>query len=291
MKTSTNETILQETEPILQLKKSLLPIDEYATRKGMSIDIVEECAKLGIIQIRKYKGRTFVVDVPHSQYTYDSETIDEPTQHIDEPTQHIDEPTQTKEKPESAEITQNTVYHLGILTEQAGAKRTWQIAALFSLALLFAAFFANLWFYMDRNIQSDRLDQAYISVQKLYDDFTQASQNVETTRNQLNSYTTEVAYLQNEMDKSTAQVGTLQNEMDKSTAQVGTLRNELDKSTAQVRTLQNELAAAGQNLEIIQQRNTEEVNRLKEQIRNLTARITEPAKNPRTPSGSATSGR
>lgn len=270
MKTSTNETISQETEPTLQLKKSLLPIEEYAARKGLSIDIVEECARLGIIQIRKYKGRTFVVDVPHSQYTYDSETIDEPTQ-------HINEPTETKEKPESAGITQTAVYHLGILTEQAGAKRTWQITALFSFALLFTAFFANLWFYMDRNVQSDRLDQAYTSVQKLYDDFTQASQDAETTRNQLNSYTTEVAYLQNEMDKSTAQVETL--------------RNELDKSTAQVRTLQNELAAAGQNLEIIQQRNTEEVNRLNEQIRNLTARITELIKNSRTPSGSATSGR
>ena len=70
METATKGMISQEDRPILQLKRSLLPINEYAAREGVSRGIVEECGKLGIIQIRKYKGKTFVVDVPLSLYLY-----------------------------------------------------------------------------------------------------------------------------------------------------------------------------------------------------------------------------
>ena len=70
METATKGMISQEDRPILHLKRPLLPIDEYATREGISRGIVEECGKLGIVQIRKYKGKTFVVDVPLSLYLY-----------------------------------------------------------------------------------------------------------------------------------------------------------------------------------------------------------------------------
>ena len=68
MEPATGQTISQEAPPTLQCKRSLLPIDEYAAREGLSRDIIEECGRLGIIQIRKYKGKTFVVDVPLSPY-------------------------------------------------------------------------------------------------------------------------------------------------------------------------------------------------------------------------------
>lgn len=64
METIENELISRETGPILQLKRPLLPIDQYAAREGVSTGILEQCGKLGIIQIRKHKGRTYVVDVP-----------------------------------------------------------------------------------------------------------------------------------------------------------------------------------------------------------------------------------
>ena len=64
METIENEMILRETGPILQLKRPLLPIGQYAAREGVSIGILEQCGKLGIVQIRKHKGRTYVVDVP-----------------------------------------------------------------------------------------------------------------------------------------------------------------------------------------------------------------------------------
>ena len=64
METIENELISRETGPILQLKRPLLPIDQYAAREGISTGILEQCGKLGIVQIRKHKGRSYVVDVP-----------------------------------------------------------------------------------------------------------------------------------------------------------------------------------------------------------------------------------
>ena len=64
METIENEMISRETGPILQLKRPLLPIDQYAAREGVSTGILEQCGKLGIVQIRKHKGRSYVVDVP-----------------------------------------------------------------------------------------------------------------------------------------------------------------------------------------------------------------------------------
>ncbi len=61
-----------ETAATLQLNRPLLPIDEYATREGVSRGIVEECGRLGIVQVRKYKGKRYVVDVPLSPYRYPS---------------------------------------------------------------------------------------------------------------------------------------------------------------------------------------------------------------------------
>ena len=68
MKADTNETVPEEGTSILQLERPLLPIDKYAAREGLTRAIVEECGRLGIVQLRKYKGKTYVVDVPLSPY-------------------------------------------------------------------------------------------------------------------------------------------------------------------------------------------------------------------------------
>jgi len=81
METIENEMISRETGPILQLKRPLLPIDQYAAREGVSPGILEQCGKLGIIQIRNYKGRTYVVDVPISPNM--PELVGDPAKPID----------------------------------------------------------------------------------------------------------------------------------------------------------------------------------------------------------------
>ena len=79
MKTTVNETVSQETGPILQLNRGLLSIGEYAVREGVTKGIIEECGKLGIIPIRKHKGKTFVVDVPIHSYSDKYEIAGIPT--------------------------------------------------------------------------------------------------------------------------------------------------------------------------------------------------------------------
>ena len=56
------------SEPIFSKKKSLLTFQQYATSQGVSTGVVEECAKLGIVQIRKHKEKTFIVDLPLNAY-------------------------------------------------------------------------------------------------------------------------------------------------------------------------------------------------------------------------------
>jgi DNA repair exonuclease SbcCD ATPase subunit len=63
-----------------------VPIDEYAAREGLSRDLVEECGKLGIVQLRTYKGETFVVNVPISPYLCVSETAKKPVRPVDKNT-------------------------------------------------------------------------------------------------------------------------------------------------------------------------------------------------------------
>jgi predicted DNA-binding protein YlxM (UPF0122 family) len=67
-----NEAVLEDIKSILQLKRPLLPIEKYAVREGVTRRVVEEYGRLGIIQIRKYKGKTYVVDVPLSPYLLES---------------------------------------------------------------------------------------------------------------------------------------------------------------------------------------------------------------------------
>ncbi len=86
MTTDTNNRSSRQTARSLHLNKSLVPIDEYAAREGLSRDLVEECGKLGIVQLRTYKGETFVVNVPISPYLCLSETAEEPARPTDKNT-------------------------------------------------------------------------------------------------------------------------------------------------------------------------------------------------------------
>lgn len=216
METTTDQVASQETEARLQLKRPLLPIDEYAAREGVSRGVVEECGRLGIVQIRKCKGKTFVVDMPISPYSYAREVTEEQTEPIDKRS-HL------------AKGSQN-----GKAVAQVKSKRRRQIATVFLTAFLFAALFANLWLYTDRKTHFVRLDQAYAGTQKAYDDFAQAHERTET--------------LQNELNNSKAEIGRLKNELENSRAEVETARNELTRAGQNFETIQQRNAEAIERL-------------------------------------------
>jgi len=376
MKPATGQTILQEAPPALQCKRSLLPIDEYAAREGLSRDIIEECGRLGIIQIRKYKGKTFVVDVPLSPYLRPTETAAAPPQPTNKPTRaqktpkptqkatpdvpetvetnepvgpgaisrlvekmfetaskitdkpeettpaptlgndnqtgcehpharkagaepgiinrparirkemqtpHIEDPpeviqtpeletfnnpaetleiisesTETKETPRPAPALQNDKSHLDPPAAQAEPRRVLPAVTILSSVILLAAVFGNLWLYMDRQIQLDRLNQARAGIQQARSDLAQTNQRSETLQNELNNYKAELLRTQ----------------------------NELGSSKAEAKRIQDELARTTQTLRAAQQRNSEAVERLNEQIRRLTTQLTELTEPPPAPPGS-----
>ncbi|MGD0785200.1 MAG: hypothetical protein ABR969_05245 [Sedimentisphaerales bacterium] len=70
--------------PIFSRKKSLLTMQQYATNQGVSAGVVQECAKLGVVQVRKHKDKTFVVDLPLDAYKNLSQlTNDQKPEQID----------------------------------------------------------------------------------------------------------------------------------------------------------------------------------------------------------------
>ena len=64
-----------EPEATLHLERPLLTIDQYAAAKEVSQSVVRDFIKLGIVQTRKHKGKTFVIDVPISACSCDGETL------------------------------------------------------------------------------------------------------------------------------------------------------------------------------------------------------------------------
>ncbi len=196
MQTIADQTISEEAGSGLQLKKSLLPINKYAAREGVSTDTIERCGKLGVVQIRKHKDKTFVVDVPLSQYAHIPQTIEEPAkinESIDtadeigrmenlyeplrthkhqrrkttgRPQKFINETAVSEETPESSRILQNYRVQFTILTAKAKSKRAWQITALVSIALLFAAVLFNLWLYTNHKTRLHTLEQFVSNIYK-----------------------------------------------------------------------------------------------------------------------------
>jgi len=382
LETRKERVLTGQAEATLQLNRSLLPIDEYAAREGVSRSIVEECGKLGIVQIRRCKGRMFVVDVPLSPYRYPSEAGEGATKPVDkgfrfaeraqngvpdiretaaeriksndefikagaisslvekmfrksseitdkpikmlndekgrvkkvpDPAQVVhsaafeaiakfawsgnfsvkarkisqlvsqmfrgaceiitkpiktvsDKIRRSEEKAESAQIIQDNGVQFAPLPEspfyegsqdrgpaaQVETKHIWQVVALFSIVFLFATLLANIWFYMDRQTQLDKLDLAYANIQMVYSNFIKADQ----------------------------QVKALQNELDNSKAEISRIQDELDNSRAEVKTVQNKLVEARQNLRSIQRRNAQAVDRLDKQIRSLMAWLSESTESP-----------
>jgi len=65
----------------IQLRRKLIPIELYAAQEGITRQMIEEYARLGIVQIRRHQGKSFVVELPSSLNPYD-DTGDPPAEQI-----------------------------------------------------------------------------------------------------------------------------------------------------------------------------------------------------------------
>ena len=68
MRTDAAQTDYKHTGRLMQDGAALISIDEYAAREGVSAELIKACGQAGIVQIRRHKGKTYVVDHPLTPY-------------------------------------------------------------------------------------------------------------------------------------------------------------------------------------------------------------------------------
>ena len=233
----------EHEKPILHLGKKLLPIDEYSSRTGLSTGLLEQYGRIGIVQIRKYRGRTFVVDVPSQLRFGNAET-----NAIDELVKSRNKALQTKKltalvakltsNPKSAEPLPERVPSLGLFKQFAAASRRSnkttsrqtqlrRTLAVFAATFVVVGLYASLWLFITGKTQTAGLADMRADIQKIIGKSARTEQQIQTVQNQLNS----------------------------SIAQAGVLRSEI-------------ITASGE-LELIQQSNKKTVQQLDEQFAKL----------------------
>jgi hypothetical protein len=278
MQTATDKTVLKKNVSMLRLlglQRPLVPIEEYADREGVSVDIVEQCVKLGILQTRKFRDKTFVVDTLFSSHLYINENADETSKPIEQakqvkkifelvrkatpqPSTEIKEPTipchskpieppgrpvhrpQIKRPEVVAESTKKVEKPVPEKQKPTTAKKPQE--NLCSLEVLLAAQAKSRRIWQIVALSSAAAGCVLLFVLLLF----YADYKVQLSRFD-RTYTIVQSSL-NEAGQISTTAKELQNELDRSNAELGRLGHTLERSRVQVRRLESELDTASLEL-------------------------------------------
>ena len=226
------DSATKNTEPTTHFKRTLVPLDEYAARQGISSDIVEKQGQLGVIQVRKYKGRKYVVDVPEEQLTAfesDEESV-------------IGLETVKPRRPTAASK---------LLTAGLTAGLTVIVVSVF-------------WLYLDAKTRLDDLNVEYTSLQKRFDDLTNSNQNTKAAQDELASSKAEFAGIQNRIAFSKTELEKIQADLNKARRNLETIQSDLTNiqgqlslSKVEIESTQNGLGETRSDLDKLYQQNAE----------------------------------
>jgi hypothetical protein len=224
-------TAAQKAESTSHFKRELVPLDEYAARQGISSDIVEQQGQLGVIQVRKFKGQKFVVDVPIDQLS-DFETAD-----IEE---HAGIPARTRPTTGSKWLTVGLTAGLIIL-----------IVSVF-------------WLYIDTKQKLDDLSAEHTILQNRYNGLAISNQEVKTAQDELTGSKAELALIQNRIASSRAKLDAIQADLNKARQNLDTVQSELtgiggqiSLSKVEIESVQNALNDSKNNLDGLHRQNVE----------------------------------
>ncbi|MBN2020807.1 MAG: hypothetical protein JW749_11360 [Sedimentisphaerales bacterium] len=228
-----NDTAEQKLEPASHFKRELVPLDEYAARQGLSSDIIEQQGRLGVLQIRKYKGKKYVVDVPAEQSgDFESEEMDEIA------------------GPQGA----------GMKTRQTTASKLFTAGLVIGFMVIIVTVF---WLYMDAETRLDDLKAEYTSLQNRFDDLAASTGYMETLREELIASKAELAQIQNRIAASRTELGKIRSDLNKSRQNLDTIQSELSRiqgqvslSKVEIESVQNSLNASEKELDNIHGQNT-----------------------------------
>jgi len=229
--TPDDEKAAQNAVGMSHFSRKLVPLDEYAERQGISSDIVEKQGQLGVIQIRKFKGQKFVVDVPVEQL---SEFENEPA-------------------PETETIT--------VKPRATAVSRLFTAGLAFVLIIIIAGVFL---LYMDAQQKLDNLSADYTALQNKYNDTTAASQQVKTLQQELAGSKVEFARIQNRITTSKTELAKIQSDLNKARQNLDSVQTELSGvqgqislSRVEIESVQNGLNDSKKGLDTLHSQNAE----------------------------------
>ena len=226
---NTGDSATQKAEPTSHFKRALVPLDEYAAREGISSDILEKQGQLGVIQIRKFKGQKFVVDVPADQAAeYESE----------EESETFGPPVRPRASTASKLLT------VGL--------------TIVFMVIIVSAF----WLYMDTKQKLDDLRMEYISLQNRYNDLASSNKNLKAAQDELADSKTEFARIQNRIAVSKTDLEKVQTDLIKTRRSLETIQSDLtgiqgqiSLSKVEIESAQNGLNETKGNLDKLYQQN------------------------------------
>lgn len=210
-----DDTAVQKAESSSHFKRNLVPLHEYATRQGISSDIVEQQGQLGVIQIRKFKGQKFVVDVsPEELSEFENENA-----------------------------AQTTVKFVAPCATTSSKIFTIVLAAV-TMVIIVGLF----WLYMDAKTKLEDLNAEYKSIQNKYNEMTSTQQSLQTMQEQLVSAKAEFARIQNRIAASKTDIEKIQGDLNKTKKNLDTIQSELTTFEGQLSLSKVELESVQNNL-------------------------------------------
>jgi septal ring factor EnvC (AmiA/AmiB activator) len=222
---------VQKAESSSHFKRNLVPLDEYAAQQGISSDIVEQQGQLGVIQIRKFKGQKFVVDVPAEQLSEFENDEDIET-------------AGTPVRPRAT--TSSKIFTIGLV---AGI-----------MVIVVSVF----WLYMDAKTKLDDLNAEYKSIQNRYNEMTSTSQSLKTMQEQLVIAKAEFARIQNRIAVSRTDMEKIQGDLSKTKRNFDAIQSELNGiqgqmalSKVEIESIQNSLNESKNQLDTLYKQNSE----------------------------------
>jgi archaellum component FlaC len=184
----------QKAGPASHFKRTLVPLDEYASREGISSDIIEKQGQLGVLQIRKFKGQKFVVDVPVEQL----------------------------EEYENEEDSESLAKSLRPRTTTASKFLTIALTVGFMIIIV-----SVLFLYIDSRQKLNDLMVEYTSLQNKYNDLTSTNKNLKSVQNDLADSKAEFARIQNRIAESKTDLEKIQSDLSKSRRNLETIQSDL----------------------------------------------------------------
>lgn len=206
--TSGNGTSVEKVDSPPHFKRDLVPLDEYAARQGISSDIIEQQGLLGALQIRKFNGRKFVVDVSPEQLS-EFENGDA-AENINKPLVHH---TTTNSK----------IFNI--------------ILASVAMVIIVGLF----WLYMDTKTKLDDLATEYKIVENNYNELASTKAEFARIQNRIIASRTDMEKIQDELDKTKQNLDTIQMELTTTNGEILPSRTKIERIQNGLNEIKNQL--------------------------------------------------